>query len=138
MSSDEPLPEVDAFSNALTVNDQNVIAVPAGRSVKITSSKNSSGQQCFEVWRYLTPFGWQREDPNPEAGEERSYFAFSETSYYRIAIWANWPPEAQNNWKPSRMRRKYENGGRTIIFESEDFWSTDNDWNDCIVYFNML
>lgn len=111
------------------------VEIPAGLGVQVTSSTNAGAKQRYQVWRTTDRVHWYLLD-TISGGGAKQYPAFNVTTVYRIHIEAWYDKAHPTQWMPSSTRRSTINSGRTTMIESEDYWSTDNDWNDCIVYVN--
>ncbi|WPE82821.1 hypothetical protein SB581_07580 [Acinetobacter baumannii] len=110
-----------------------LIQVKKGKNVKITSNFEAAAQQRFTVSRQIGL------NPNfvvldvLNGGEGRTYEFYNENTVYRIYCDAYWPHKSQDGWKPSRVSSTTSHDGNVTTIKCEDYWSTDNDWNDLIV-----
>lgn len=108
------------------------LRVLPGQSVHITSSREAKANQRYEVLRQVgDDLSWVFLDVTP-GGESRHYEPLEKLAMYHIRCSASLNP---NEWLPSRERvSARKDGNKTITkVECEDYWSTDNDWNDMIV-----
>ena len=109
------------------------IQVMAGMKVTITSSVEAAARQRFRVFRQVGSDPQYVLLDTISGGGSVVYGAWNVRSVYVIHCEAWWDYAHPTDWMPSREQVSTADAGNTTIIRCEDYWSTDNDWNDLVV-----
>lgn len=110
------------------------IAVPAGHRVLITSTKEANALQRFVVWRQALPDPTLIQLDEVWAGGSCDYAPLQTSSFYVISCQSAYSGQP---WQQSREIVSFKDDFRTAVIKCEDYFSTDNDWNDLVVTVTM-
>lgn len=113
------------------------IQVQKGTKVSITSTVNAAARQRFSVYRQI--------GNNPDfvlldtisGGGSVQYSAWNVNAVYDILCEGWWDYKHPTKWERSREQISTSQEGTLTTIGCEDYWSTDNDWNDLVVQFKV-
>ena len=110
------------------------VLIPANKFVKIDVTTETAGIERAKLSRRVAGLPEVQDLGDLYKKESKTIEPFGAVTTIFIYIEAKWPSEGHHDYKPSRMRSEGTSvDGNTTVIVSENFWSTDKDWNDCIV-----
>lgn len=112
--------------------------VDSNKKVEIISTIDAAALQRYKVYRkLLNDENWILLD-TVNGGQNKFYEALTIPAIYDIVCEGFWEYENPKDWMRSRENISTGDGGKLIVIQCEDYWSTDNDWNDMVVTIKII
>jgi len=112
-----------------------IINVQERMKISITSTTDAAARQRFSVYQRIG----DNQDfvilDTIEGGGGAQYRAWNVATTYNIVCESWWDYKHPTKWERSREQVSTSQEGALTTIRCEDYWSTDNDWNDLVVNF---